>query len=156
MPNLIVWGTFVLVLAVVIGMYWALFEASQKSAKDALRRRLKIGDTAKATRQALMKVVGESVRRKPGDTTLGRARASLHTLVEQSGLNVTVTGLLLATVGIGVLAFVGVTRFTALAWLGACAGVAGAVVPWCRTSWCELRERSGYNDSRNTSRKRSI
>ncbi len=130
MPNLIVWGTFVLVLAVVIGMYWALFEASQKSAKDSLRRRLKIGDTAKATRQALMKVVGESVRRKPGDTVLGRARASLHTLVEQSGLNVTVTSLLLATVGIGVLAFVVVTRFTALAWLGACAGVAGAVVPY--------------------------
>ena len=147
MPNLIVLWTFVLVLAIVIGAYWALFEASHKSAKDSLRRRLKIGDTAKATRQALRKVVSEPVSRKPGDTIRARALASLHTLVEQSGLNVTVTGLILAAVGIGVLVFVVVTRFTAQAWLGACAGVAGAVVPYVVVRTARTRRIRRFEES---------
>ena len=129
MARWVVGVMFVLVLVIFLATYWFLFEARQKSAKDSLRQRLKVTDAAKATRQVLLKTA-EEIGRTQGGALLDRPLGSLRTLVQQSGLKLTVTGLMLGTVGVAVLAFVLVTTFTGLPWLGAGASVVGASIPY--------------------------
>lgn len=129
MAELVVGVMFGLVLVIFLGTYWFLFEAHQKSAKDSLRRRLEVTDAAKTTRQVSLKTTRD-IGRRPGGALLTRPLGSLRTLVEQSGLKLTLTGLLVGMVGMAVLAFVLVAGFTGLPWLGAGASVVGTSIPY--------------------------
>ena len=130
MNELFVWGTFVLVLVVFVGAYWALFEGGMRAAQTLLRQRLSIDAAAKVARHSIVKMAAERKDRKGAVNGVHRRAMSLQIWIEQSGLPITVSGLALATVGLGVLMFAVGAQLSGQLWVGAFGAVIGAVVPW--------------------------
>lgn len=129
MNALIVWGTFVLVLVVFVGAYWALFEGGKRAAQMSLRRRLSIDSATKVARESILKMAAAQMDRAGGTNGVHRRVRLLQTWIEQSGLPITASGLVLASVGLAVLMFAVGARLSGQLWVGVFGAVIGAVVP---------------------------
>jgi tight adherence protein B len=126
--------TFGLVLALIVGIYWAGVVRQEERSQSMLRKRLK-SSIAKAA-QKRIELVKEAKRfsNVPAlDRILKRSSGvaePLQRTIDQSGLNVTVGLVLLASSFLGLLAFVLVRLVTHVTMLGVGAGVIVALVPY--------------------------
>jgi tight adherence protein B len=125
--------TFVLVLAIVLGMYWLFVQRPEQSAEAAIRRRLTAG---RPTHQIEL-TVQRAQQRLSSMATLDKVLASrarlvapVEQLLEQAGVKATVGVFLLSTAclaGLGILA--GQLVAGAL-WVGVLLGACLACVPY--------------------------
>ncbi len=145
MPGL----TFLLVLGIVLGMYWALVERPERAAEAALRKRL--GGSRLAAR------VEESVQRKSQRlsalplldrilTPRADMMAPVERLIEQSGVKATVGVVLLSSVCLFMLGLlVGQVWFRSL-WLGAPLGAVLVLLPVAYLRWMGARRMRRFEE----------
>ena len=124
--------TFLLVLGIVVGAYWAFVVRPEQVAERAVRGRLKV-EGAKNLRVTLVKARERMSGIGSLDATLSRTGDALEPLSEllaQSGLKVTLGTLILASIFSALAAMAVVSRFvpSGLVMLGA--GAAAAFLPY--------------------------
>jgi tight adherence protein B len=129
----IIAGTFVLVVAIVYGLYWILVERSDAEQQHALRKRLKGSGGRSKLAEALLKD-----RERLSDVgvlngalqSFGRVFGPMQRTIAQSGLNVTVSTIVLASGCLAGLAYAAVSQFLHLPLVGLGAAVLAAFVPY--------------------------
>jgi tight adherence protein B len=141
--------TFLLVLAIILGMYWALVFRPEHATESALRRRL--GHTVKV-RQEAAKVEREKGRLSsmPLLNYLLSSRADLvapvSRLIDQSGVQVTVGAVLLGTACLAMLGvLIGQTVVGAI-WVGVLLGLGLAFVPYGYLAWRRSRRIQRFEE----------
>jgi tight adherence protein B len=124
--------TFVLVLAIVLGAYWAFVVRPEQMSERAVRSRLK-GQGTKNLRVTLVKARERMSGIGSLDATLARTGDALEPLSElltQSGLKMTLGTFLLASIFAGAATMAVVSRFIPSAAAMLAAGVAAAFLPY--------------------------
>src|SRR6476661_3119287 len=102
-------GTFVLVVGIVYGLYWLLVEREDVEHQQALRKRLKRPTTKAVITAALLKEKDRLSDVGVLDALLsnmGRVTAPMQRTIAQSGLQVTVSTVLLASACVAGLTYV--------------------------------------------------
>jgi tight adherence protein B len=125
--------TFVVILLLIVAPYWLFVVRGEQGATKKLRKRMKVSASKGPARPELMQAetplshvaAVDSVLRKTGLIT-----APLHRKVLQSGLNITVGGVVLASLLIGFVVFV--LMFWLTRWISVAAGLAAAatIIPY--------------------------
>lgn len=130
---LIAAGTFAFVLALIVGIYWAVVVRPEDHAQSALRKRLKGGRKKLAAHIELVKQV-EQLSQVP---ILNRVLVSamgtvgpLQRTITESGVNVTVGLFLLISAFAGMLTFVVVSKLAHQTLIGIAAGSLAAFGPY--------------------------
>lgn len=142
-PQTIVVGTFVVVMLVVIGAYWFLVINPEQAEQRALHRRMKVGAKIPSTSGAAIK--GGLVQEQKAlsnvaaiDTILRETHgitAPLQRSLDQSGMQLTLGGLLLLCACSGVAGFVIVNYFARLWLLSLVAAVFCTMLPIGFVRW---------------------
>jgi tight adherence protein B len=126
-------GTFVLVVGIVYGLYWLLVEREDSEQQNALRKRLKRPTAKSVITEALLKD-----KERLSDVgafevvlgSLGRVTGPMQRTVAQSGLQITVSTILLASACAAGLAYIGVTRVFHVPLVGLAAAILAALMPY--------------------------
>lgn len=130
----IVVATFVFVLLVICGTYWALVVRPERQAHARLHDRLKAGTSkARAIRLGVLKEAKRLSAVGPLNAVLKRAGglvAPLQRLIDQSGVRLTVGTLLLTCGCTGLLTLLLVSKLTAEPLLGVAVGAAASMLPY--------------------------
>jgi len=124
--------TFILVLAIVLGAYWAFVLRPEQTSERAVRSRLK-GQGTQNLRVTLVKARERMSGIGSLDATLARTGDALEPLSElltQSGLKMTLGTFILASIFAGAATMVVVSRFVPSAAAMLAAGVAAAFLPY--------------------------
>jgi tight adherence protein B len=130
---LFVVGTFVLVVGIVYGLYWLFVEREDAEHQHALRKRLKRPTAKSVITAALLKErdrlsdVGAFERVL---SSLGRVTGPMQRTISQSGLKVTVSTIVLASLCAVGLTYIAVTRFLHLPLVGLAAGIFAGFMPY--------------------------
>ena len=98
-------GTFVLVVGIVYGLYWLLVEREDVEHQQALRKRLKRPTTKSVITAALLKEKDRLSDVGAFDallSSMGRVTEPMQRTIAQSGLQVTVSTILLASACVAV------------------------------------------------------
>jgi tight adherence protein B len=140
---------FVMVLAIVLGMYWTFVERPERVTDSALRRRL--GGKALGSRAAAG--VQREARRLSNVPVFHRLLTSrenivgpLASLVEQSGVKTTVSVILLASACLFMLSVLAVQWWAGALWMGALLGAALAWVPVLYLQWKRSRRVQRFEE----------
>ena len=126
-------ATFILVVAVVVGVYWLMMERPEAREQGELQRRLRAATGSKSARVDFVKEVEKLSTMKAFDAVLARTSgvaSSLQRLIAQADVKMTVGGLVLVSVCIFLFASVVVGRLTRLPWLGVVLGAMLACIPY--------------------------
>jgi len=127
-------ATFVGVVALVVGIYWVLYERPETLEQSKLRKRLRASAGPKAAKR--IDFVKEAEKRssvKSFDAILARTSGItnwLQRLIAQADMQITVGVLVLASVCLFVGAWIVIGWITRLHWLGLAAGAMLAFVPY--------------------------
>ena len=122
---------FLLVLAIVVGAYWAFVLYPEQVAEQKVRARLK-GDRTDVLRTSLLKARERLSGIGSLDTTLarrGEALAPLADLVSRSGLKTTVGTVLLACIFVALVTIAVVSRYSPYFSAALVAGIAAGFLP---------------------------
>jgi tight adherence protein B len=126
-------GTFVLVVGIIYGLYWVLVEREEAEHQNALKKRLK-RPTAKAIiNEALLKEKQRLSDVGAFDVVLssmGRITEPMQRTIAQSGVNVTVSTVLLASACVAGLAYAIVTNYLRMPLAGLVAAGIGSMLPY--------------------------
>jgi tight adherence protein B len=129
----IIIATFALVLAIVYGLYWAFIEREEGEERLALRKRLR-KPSPKATLQAALLKEDERLSDVSAlNRILGRfSRLTdpMQRTIAQSGMNVTVSTIILASLCVGGLVYIAVLTWLRLPLVALAAGAFAALVPY--------------------------
>jgi tight adherence protein B len=141
--------TFVLVLAIVMGMYWVLVERPEARESAELRRRL--GPTAQPAKfsHALLKPEEKLSNVTQLDVVLHRAGqliAPLQRVIAQSGLKVTVGTVLLACGCIAGLTYLAVLRLLGLPLIAIAIAAAAFFLPIGYVRWKRTRRMLKFEE----------
>ncbi len=126
-------GTFALVVGIIYGLYWFFVEREDSEEREALRKRLKRPSTKSVITEALLKEKNRLSDLGALDALLrglGRFTDPMQRTIAQSGLQVTVSTVLLASACAAGLAYIVVTRFLHLPLVGLGAAVLAAFLPY--------------------------
>ena len=126
-------GTFVLVVGIVYGLYWLFVEREDAEHQQAIRKRLKKPTAKSVITAALLKEKDRLSDVGAFDTVLvnmGRITAPMQRTVSQSGLNVTVSTIILASLCVAGLTYIAVTAFLHLPLFGLAAAAFALFVPY--------------------------
>ena len=119
-------ATFIVVVALVVGIYWVMLERPETREQGELRKRLRSAAGPRGSaRIDFVKEVEKLSTMKAFDAVLSRTSgltSSLQRLIAQADVKITVGGLLLVSVCIFLFASVIVGRLTRLPWLGLAVG----------------------------------
>jgi len=130
----IVFGTFIVVLGLVVGIYWLMFERGEAREQDMLRKRLRVATPPKAAKRiALVKEAEKLSAVKPLDLALARTSGiadSLKLLLSRADMKLTVGGLFLVSACLFLAAWLAIGWMTRLTWVGLAVGCLMAVVPY--------------------------
>jgi tight adherence protein B len=125
-------AAFLIVLGVIVGVYWVLVGRPERSARSRLTRRLRSGQPTVTVRSALLKEV-ERLSAVPAFNTILSQRRSLvlplRRMIEQSGLDVTVGTILLASGCLGLLIYILITWYSGVRWTGLLLGLLATMLP---------------------------
>jgi tight adherence protein B len=125
-------ATFVIVLAIILGIYWLMLVRPETAEESAVLAR--VGGTTKAAKTAaLLKAPQRLSDMHSLDYLLARAGRVVQPLqrsLDQSGLNLTLGTIVLASALIGALAFYLVHTFLHLVLVAAVVGVLAACMPF--------------------------
>ena len=140
---------FVMVLAIVLGMYWVFIERPERATESALRRRL--GGRHVGGRVAAG--VQREAQRLSSVPAFHRLLASredivgpLVRLIEQSGVKTTVSVILLASGCLFMLSVLVVRWWAGAIWLGALLGLAMASLPLIYLKWKRSRRVERFEE----------
>jgi tight adherence protein B len=125
--------TFVLVAGLVYGLYWVFVERPESQEQNALRKRLKRTPKGRLGVGALLKEREKLSEVDVIDTLLGSAGGILEPLqrtIDQSGVKINVSSVILASGCLAGLAYLVVTRFLHLPLVGLGFAVAAALIPY--------------------------
>ena len=126
--------TFVGVVALVVGIYWVMYERHETLEQSRLHKRLRASAASKvAKRINFVKEAEKLSSVKSLDAVLARTSGitnSLQRLIEQADMQVTVGVLLLASACLFLAAWIAIAGFTRLYWLGLAVGAMLAFVPY--------------------------
>jgi len=125
--------TFVFVLAVVLGAYWAFVVKLDLSEEAALRKRLRPDPISGPKKFAILKPIREFSSVAQLNTVLGqmgRIVAPLQRDITQAGLSISVATLLLSSGCLAVATFLLVQQLTFNAMIGLGAGFVAAFIPF--------------------------
>jgi tight adherence protein B len=130
---LFVGATFIVVVALVVGIYWLMLERPETREQDELLKRLRVAGPRGAKRVEFVKEADKLSALKALDSVLSRTTGltgSLQRRIAQADMKTTVGGLLLmsAALFVGVSLIVG--RLTRLPWLGMAIGALLAYIPF--------------------------
>jgi tight adherence protein B len=126
-------GTFVVILGLVYGLYWLFVEREDAGQHQALRKRLK-----RPTAKSVITAVLLKERDRLSDVgaldallgTLGRFTDPMQRTIAQSGLNITVSTILLASACMAGLGYIAVTTFLHMPLAGLGAGLLASLLPY--------------------------
>jgi tight adherence protein B len=125
--------TFIIVVALVVGIYWVMLERPETREQGELRKRLRGTTGAKAARIDFVKEVEKLSTLKAFDAVLSRTSSvtgSLQRLIAQADVKMTVGGLLLMSLCIFLATSVIVGRVTRFPWLGMAVGALLSFIPY--------------------------
>lgn len=125
--------TFIIVVALVVGIYWFMLERTETRDQDELLKRLRAAGPKGSARIDFVKEVEKLSTMKAFDAVLSRTSglaSSLQRLIAQADVRLTVGGLLLMSMCIFLFTSVIVGRLTRLPWLGVAVGALLACVPY--------------------------
>jgi tight adherence protein B len=125
--------TFVLVVALVVGIYWLMLERPENREQDHLRKRLRLASGPRgAKRIEFVKEVEKLSALKGFDDVLRSSgvSGSLQRLLTRADVKTTVGGLLLMSTCLFLGATFIVNRLTRLPWLGMLVGALLAYIPF--------------------------
>ncbi|MEO7272771.1 MAG: type II secretion system F family protein [Vicinamibacterales bacterium] len=126
-------GTFVLVMAIVYGLYWLFVERDEAEEQSALRKRLKRPTQKSVVTAALLRERERLSDMGAFDAVLarmGRVTDPMQRTLSQAGMNVTVGTVLLAMGCLGLLGYVGATWFLHMPLVSLLVGFAAAYLPY--------------------------
>jgi tight adherence protein B len=127
-------ATFIVIAALVVGIYWFMLERPETREQDQLQKRLRAATGAKgAARIEFVREIDKLSTMKAFDTLLARTSGvagSLQRLIAQADMKMTVGGLVLVSVCIFLFASLIIGRLTRLPWLGMAFGALLALVPY--------------------------
>ena len=127
-------ATFVGVAALVVGIYWVLYERGEAVEQTKLHKRLRAAAAPKAAKRIdFVKEAEKLSSVKSLDVVLSRTSGvtgRLQRLIEQADMQITVSVLLLASACLFFGAWFAIGWITRLHWLGLGAGVLLAFVPY--------------------------
>jgi tight adherence protein B len=127
-------ATFIVVAAVVVGIYWVMLERPETREQDQLQKRLRSAAGPKgAPRVAFVRETEKLSALKALDAVLSRTSGvtgSLQRQIAQADVRMTVGGLLLASACILFVAWFIVARVVRLPWLGLGVGTMLACIPY--------------------------
>jgi tight adherence protein B len=126
-------GTFIVVVALVYGLYWAFVERAQTEEQAALRKRLRRPSPKAGIEAALLKE-----RERLSDVGLldrvlsrsGRLVAPMQRTIAQSGLNITVSTVILASLCAGAAVYALVAALLRLPLAAAALAFIAALIPY--------------------------
>jgi tight adherence protein B len=142
-------ATFVLCLAIVLGVYWVFIVLPEDRAGYKLRQRLRPGRellpggsrlTRRDPRLSALKGL-ETVLGRPG-RVLGRLRAT----VQRSGLPISAELVCAASITAALVAFLSVVILSSMVWLAAVLAVTGAGIPLLIVRFAERRRMEQLED----------
>lgn len=125
-------GTFVAVLGIVFGTYWAI-ERPRRDSEHQLRQRLKITRPTAMLSPDLVRTEQQLSSMKPLARLLGLAGGTgkrLQLSVERSGLNISVGRLVLASIFVGLLTFAILSFFSDMIAISATLAAGAALLPF--------------------------
>jgi tight adherence protein B len=127
-------ATFIVIVAVIVGVYWVMLERPELREQGDLQKRLRsaIGSKGSA-RIEFVKDVEKLSSMKAFDAVLARtsgAAGSLQRLIAQADMKMTVGGLVLVSLCIYLFTSLIIGRLTKLPWLGMAFGALLACVPY--------------------------
>jgi tight adherence protein B len=126
--------TFVGVLVLVLGVYWVMLERPEAREQSAMRKRLRAAAGPKAAKRIdFVKQVEKLSSVKGLDAALARTSgvaSSVQRLIAQADLQMTVGGLLLASGGLFLGAWLVIGWITRQPWLGLAVGTMLAFMPY--------------------------
>jgi tight adherence protein B len=128
----IVLGSFLVTLALVLGVYWVFVVRPERQVHDALWKRLKTTAPPSRVRNELLKRAKQLSAVPSLDAALSRGRTSVkpvETLIEQSGVQTTVGAVLAASALCALVAFLMVVRLTGMPLAAAPAAALAAMIP---------------------------
>ena len=131
--------TFVLVLGIVLGMYWAFVVRAEQATDSALRKRM---DTARAGGKSIYEGVQREVQRLSSVPALNRLLSSrtkitvpIQRLIEQSGVKATVGVVVLSSACLGAFGVLVGQTWTGSVVLGLLLGMFTGAVPTGYLRW---------------------
>lgn len=141
--------TFLLVLGIVFGMYWAFVERPERTSEVALRRRL--GGVRLASR--VQEDLQRQTERLSGVPLLDRLLTSradlvapLQRLVEQSGVKTTVGAVLLSSTGLLMVGILAGQLWLRLLWPGVLLGALLMTLPLGFLRWKRVRRANRFEE----------
>ena len=126
-------ATFLLCAAISLGGYWAFVVRPEEAAARALRRRLRAQPVDRPGRSELTKAAATANVLDTLDGILVHAGALAYPIqraVKLSNLRITVSSVVLACAGVGVIVFLGVGLATLRVWPAIAAGLLMGTVPF--------------------------
>lgn len=130
--------TFVLVMAIVGGSYWAFIDRPESQEASSLRRRLRKGLEPGKLPKALFNAPDRLSDVSAFDRLLhriGRPVTPLQRMISQAGMNVTVATVLLSCGVVGIVVFAIFSQYLRLPLLGVPVGIAAAFLPIGYIRW---------------------
>src|SRR5262245_57437165 len=125
-------ATFLLSLAIVLGVYWLFIVRPEDMTVRKLRKRIQVNDAETPSREGLAKRRAPLSALKSLDAILsrsGRLIDPLRRAIEESGLTTTVGVVLLGSLFAATLTYAGIMIATSLLWPAVVAAVLSAGVP---------------------------
>lgn len=145
--------TFVAVLAIVFGAYWFVVGQPETTEQEKLRRRLKAEDPLRLQKQqvrvGLLKEQQSLSTIHVFDTVLSQTGALTHgvrTLIDASGLNLTVASFLMLTVIAGLAGALVATIYIGVLWVTLPVAAVAAMLPWFVLSTFRKRRVSKFEE----------
>jgi tight adherence protein B len=141
--------TFIVCLAIFLGIYFAFVVMPEDQATRRLRKRLKPESPDTPSRGDLARRVPKLSALKSLDTLIGksgRLADPLRRTVEQSGLSVTIGMVVLTTVFATFAGYVIVSMLTPLTWLSVVAGLAFGAIPFFYVRHAATRRLRQFED----------
>ena len=142
--------TFVSVFVAICGAYWAFVVRPERQEHAVLRNRLGAGTSkARAIQRHLLKEVTHLSAVGPLNALLGRASKLIgptQRLIDQSGVRMTVGGLVLMSGCIILCTLLLVTYLTAQPWLGLVVGAGAGLLPYAYLSWARTKRTRQFEE----------
>jgi tight adherence protein B len=141
--------TFIVCLAIVLGVYWAFIVLPEGKVARKLRRRLKPQGPRQLVGGALTRRMPQLSALKSFDILLGKSGRLMDPLrrtVEESGLSVTVGLVILATTFAALVAYFGSWLLMPVPWLSVVAAIAAGSLPYFCVKYAAARRVRQFED----------
>jgi tight adherence protein B len=128
----LVFGAFIVTMSMVLGAYWAFVVRPEQEAHQTLWKRLKTTAPSSRVRSQLLKRARQLSSVPSFDAVLSRGRSGvqpIETLIEQSGVRMTVGTLLAGSALAALVMFLAVQRLTGMTLVALPAAALAAMVP---------------------------